>query len=187
MAFAGLIILSNDGFSPFVQLPKAHPSVKGVKVTKLRSMIPNAHEMEKDVMEKTDKTLRELKRTRRDPRVTRVGSFFRETSIDEVPQVFDVLQGYLSLIGPRPYSLMEWNMDILPNSELNPYNEFIGLLEDGLKYGITGVSAVCGRSDLEAEDRLYLETLYGKYASARVDLKILALTIPTVISRRGAY
>lgn len=111
-----------------------------------------------------------------DPRVTRVGKFLRKTSIDEIPQLINVLKGEMSLVGPRMISF--------------PELEKFGIWQDkilSVKPGITGLWQVSGRSDLPYEERVRLNLYYVEHRSILMDLKILALTIPAVLSMRGAY
>jgi exopolysaccharide biosynthesis polyprenyl glycosylphosphotransferase len=111
-----------------------------------------------------------------DPRVTRIGGFLRRTSLDELPQLWNVLRGEMSLVGPRPFVLYEadqitgWarrRLDMTP--------------------GITGLWQVLGRNDMPFEDMVKLDYLYVTNWSVWWDLKILCQTIPVVLGKRGAY
>lgn len=111
-----------------------------------------------------------------DPRVTRLGKFLRKTSIDELPQIFNVLRNEMSLVGPRM---------ICPD-ELEKYNQWdINLLT--VKPGLTGLWQVRGRSDVSYEDRVRFDMYYIRNWTIWMDLQIILQTIPTVIFRRGAY
>jgi exopolysaccharide biosynthesis polyprenyl glycosylphosphotransferase len=112
----------------------------------------------------------------RDPRVTRVGAFLRRTSLDELPQLWNVLRGDMSLVGPRPFVIYEadqitgWaarRLDMTP--------------------GITGMWQVLGRNDMPYEEMCKLDYLYVTNWSLWWDMKILCQTIPVVLGRRGAY
>ena len=113
---------------------------------------------------------------RRDPRVTRLGRMLRRMSIDELPQLVNVFRGEMSLVGPRMISFPElkkfgrWQDKILQ-----------------VKPGITGLWQVNGRSDLNYEDRVRLNVYYVDHRSLLLDLKILAKTVPVVLTGRGAY
>jgi lipopolysaccharide/colanic/teichoic acid biosynthesis glycosyltransferase len=111
-----------------------------------------------------------------DPRVTRVGRFIRKFSIDEIPQLVNVLRGDMSLVGPRPP---------LP-SEVRMY-EYYQLRRLDVKPGITGLQQVSGRSDLDFREWVALDIEYIERRSFWFDLLILLRTIPAVISTRGAY
>lgn len=113
---------------------------------------------------------------RTDPRVTPVGRFIRKYSIDELPQLFNVLQGHMSLVGPRPP---------IPD-EVESYEPWqLRRLE--VKPGLTCIWQVSGRSDIGFEDWVRLDIQYIDRMSFWLDLKLLLLTVPAVISGRGAY
>lgn len=111
-----------------------------------------------------------------DPRITRVGKIIRKLSIDELPQLFNVVKGDMVLIGPRPHLVSEYkeyDRNILPRLYCKP--------------GITGLWQVSGRADTTFEEQLNLDKTYVAQQSWWLDLKILCATIPTVITGRGAY
>ncbi|OHY69369.1 hypothetical protein BB778_09145 [Pluralibacter gergoviae] len=111
-----------------------------------------------------------------DPRVTEIGKFLRGTSLDELPQLFNVLKGDMSLVGPRP----------IVNAELERYNEEVAyyLLS---KPGMTGLWQVSGRSDVDYDTRVYLDAWYVKNWSMWNDIAILFKTIKVVLNKGGAY
>ena len=111
-----------------------------------------------------------------DPRVTKVGAFIRKTSLDEVPQLINVVRGEMSLVGPRPLPTEE--SDLLDGAALNRFD---------VKPGITGLWQVCGRSDLSYADLQHLDSAYVKSWSLIWDFRILLQTPKVVFSRRGAY
>jgi lipopolysaccharide/colanic/teichoic acid biosynthesis glycosyltransferase len=113
---------------------------------------------------------------RRDPRITRVGRVIRKLSIDELPQLWNVVRGEMSLVGPRP---------ALPREVICYTPEQVRRL-DALP-GITGLQQVSGRSNLDFERWVALDLQYIEQQSIWQDIKILLLTIPTVITGRGAY
>ena len=110
-----------------------------------------------------------------DPRITKMGAFLRNTSLDEFPQFWNVLKGDMSLIGPRP--LMEGELD----EHDGDHDRY-----EAVRPGITGWWAANGRSKLSHDKRLGLEYWYAEHASIAVDLKIIARTIRTVIIREGS-
>jgi exopolysaccharide biosynthesis polyprenyl glycosylphosphotransferase len=111
-----------------------------------------------------------------DPRVTRVGRFIRKTSIDELPQLFNVLRGEMSLVGPRP---------AVP-SEVEQYSfEAIGRLH--AMPGITGLQQISGRSDIDFKRWVELDLQYISEQSVWKDIEILIKTIPAVLFSKGAY
>lgn len=111
-----------------------------------------------------------------DPRITKVGKVIRKLSIDELPQLWNVVKGDMMLIGPRPHLVTEYHQydrNILPRLFCKP--------------GVTGLWQVSGRADTTFEEQLALDKLYVAQQSWWLDLKILIATIPTVITGRGAY
>ena len=111
-----------------------------------------------------------------DPRITRLGHFLRESSIDELPQLLNVLKGDMSLVGPRPIIL----------KELEKYGEAKGTYLS-VRPGLTGLWQVSGRNDLDYETRVALDVEYVESYSFRTDLIILMKTIRVVLEGRGAY
>jgi lipopolysaccharide/colanic/teichoic acid biosynthesis glycosyltransferase len=110
-----------------------------------------------------------------DPRVTRVGRFLRRTSLDEVPQFWNVLRGEMSLVGPRPPLLRE----------VSQYTD-LQKVRMTVPQGMTGLWQVRGRSRLKFDDMVDLDLYYALHPSLRLDAKILMATIPTVLFGRGA-
>lgn len=110
-----------------------------------------------------------------DPRVTPIGSFLRLTSLDELPQIFNIIRGEMSLVGPRPYLPREWEA-------LKDYSEIIHSVQPG----ITGLWQVSGRSDSTYEQRLILDIWYVRNWSLWLDIVILMKTIKVVLNREGA-
>lgn len=111
-----------------------------------------------------------------DPRVSKLGSFLRRTSLDELPQLLNSLLGHLSLVGPRPITPVE-----LERYGVSQHS-FLAL-----KPGITGLWQVSGRSDIGYDQRIKLDVYYAEHWSAGLDLSILARTVKTVMVRKGAY
>jgi len=111
-----------------------------------------------------------------DPRVTRVGRWLRRSSIDELPQLWNVLKGEMALVGPRPLPLDEARAD-------TPLRR----LRMAVKPGITCLWQVSGRTEIPYDEWLALDVWYVRHRSLWLDLRILARTIPAVLSARGAY
>ena len=112
----------------------------------------------------------------RDPRITAVGAFLRKTSLDELPQLFNVLAGHMSLVGPRPLN----ERDVRRFSELHLMRRF------SVVPGMTGLWQVSGRSNLGFESWIDLDLKYIDEWSLSLDFRILADTIPAVLKGRGA-
>jgi lipopolysaccharide/colanic/teichoic acid biosynthesis glycosyltransferase len=109
-----------------------------------------------------------------DPRITKVGRFLRQTSIDELPQLWNVLKGDMSLVGPRPLPLWE-------AEALNMRRRLV------VRPGLTGLWQVSGRSSLAPEERIRLDLVYVQNWNLLLDLSILLRTAPAVVGRRGAF
>ena len=146
---------------------------------KFRTMVRDAEEvLERYLLEHPE--LREEwlqdQKLRRDPRVTRVGRFLRRTSLDELPQLWNVLRGEMSLVGPRP----------IVDAEVPRYGPRFALYAQVLP-GITGLWQVSGRNDTTYEERVELDSYYVRNWSPWLDLYILARTVWVVLTARGAY
>ena len=113
---------------------------------------------------------------RDDPRVTRLGAFLRRTSLDELPQLLNVLRGEMSLVGPRP----------IVDAEAGKYGRRFETY-CAVKPGITGLWQVSGRNDVSYRTRVALDCLYVQRRSVLLDGLIIAATIPAVLARRGSY
>lgn len=142
---------------------------------KFRSMYSGADAMKAELMalNEADEVVFKMKR---DPRVTRVGYFIRKLSIDELPQIFNVIKGDMSLVGPRPPVPVEL--------ESYPFDTFRRLQTIP---GITGLQQVSGRSDLPFKSWVALDVEYIREQSLKKDIEILFKTIPVAISGKGAY
>lgn len=156
------------------------------KLYKFRSMIPNAQELlmkdpgMKKLFEEYKKNNYKL---RNDPRITRVGSFIRSHSIDEFPQLFNILGGNMSLVGPRPYYQFEIKEYINKYPHLKKEIEAMHTVLPG----ITGEWQVSGRSEIDFEKRIKMDADYARRKNILDDFKILFRTPWAVISGKGAY
>jgi exopolysaccharide biosynthesis polyprenyl glycosylphosphotransferase len=144
-------------------------------MVKFRTMVAGADRLQ-DELEEHNEAEGALFKIRDDPRVTRVGAALRRLSLDELPQVLNVLRGEMSLVGPRPLPLRDYRM-----------------LEDWHRQrylvlpGITGLWQISGRSNLSFDDLVRLDFYYLENWSIWLDVAILVKTIPAVLGRRGAY
>lgn len=146
---------------------------------KFRSMCVDAKIKLEELLETDPEAKAEWERDfklRNDPRVTKSGAFLRKTSLDELPQIFNVLKGEMSLVGPRP----------IIHEELERYGEYV---DDYLmvKPGITGMWQVSGRSDIDYEERVLLDSWYVRNWSVWIDIVMLFKTFKVVLLRKGAY
>lgn len=148
---------------------------KKLEIYKFRTMIENAEEAMKNFTEEQKKEFAENFKLENDPRVTRVGKILRKTSLDELPQIINILKGEMSIIGPRP----------VVRSELEKYgsnqDKFLSVAP-----GLTGNWAANGRSDVSYEERMALELDYVNNRSLILDMKIFFKTILSVLKGRGA-
>lgn len=148
---------------------------KNIKMYKFRSMYNNAEDMIKDFTPEQMEEWKENYKLENDPRVTKVGNFLRKTSLDELPQLFNILKGDLSVIGPRP----------VIGEELEKYGankeKFLSV-----QPGLTGYWAANGRSDTTYDERMEMELYYIDNMSLSLDIKIFLKTIITVLKREGA-
>lgn len=145
---------------------------------KFRSMVPNADEVLFKLMEENEeirKEYQENKKLKDDPRITKVGKFIRRYSIDELPQLINVLKGDMTLVGNRPY---------LPREKADMGKYFNDIVKT--KPGITGYWQVSGRSDLSFNRRLKLEQFYSNNAGLRMDIEIFFKTFGAVFGHKGA-
>lgn len=145
---------------------------------KYRSMVMNADEKLYEYLEENEEAREEYstyKKLKNDPRVTKVGHFIRNTSIDEFPQFINVLKGNMSLVGPRPY---------LPREKNDMGSLYHTVIQS--KPGITGMWQVSGRSEINFEDRMRMDVEYYYNWSLKIDIKILLKTIKKVIQKEGA-
>ncbi|MDB6087311.1 MAG: exopolysaccharide biosynthesis polyprenyl glycosylphosphotransferase family protein [Gammaproteobacteria bacterium] len=146
---------------------------------KFRTMIPNADQVLRLLLENNPELQAEWVRDhklRHDPRVTRLGRFLRRTSLDELPQLLNVLRGEMSLVGPRP----------VVREELLRYGRNVGTYL-AAKPGITGLWQVTGRNDTDYRRRVVLDTYYVRNQNLLLDLYILMKTTGVVLGGNGAY
>ncbi len=141
---------------------------------KFRTMVKNAEELKKDLARFNQLSWPDFKMDN-DPRVTRIGKILRKTSLDELPQIINVLVGDMSLVGPRPTSFAASTYELWHTERLE------------VRPGITGIWQVSGRSDVDFDERVKMDCDYIRRQSLWLDIQILAATALAVISRRGAY
>ena len=153
---------------------------KPIKVIKFRTMYTDAQERLKKLLEENPEAKKEWEtyyKLKNDPRVTKVGKFLRKTSLDELPQIFNVIKGDMSLVGPRP----------VIKEEIEKYYKEFAQYYYMVKPGITGLWQVSGRSDTDYEKRVRLDTWYVLNWSLWLDIVILIKTVKTVLKKEGAY
>jgi lipopolysaccharide/colanic/teichoic acid biosynthesis glycosyltransferase len=139
-------------------------------------MVVGADKMKDQLLEQNESGAGVIFKMKKDPRITRVGSFIRRFSIDELPQLLNVLKGDMSLVGPRPpipREVAEYTLEDRKRLHIKP--------------GITCIWQVSGRSDIPFDQQVELDKQYILSKSLFTDIKILVLTVPAVLTGKGAY
>jgi len=148
---------------------------KIIKIYKFRSMVENAEDLIQSFTPEQMKEYQENYKLADDPRITKIGKFLRKTSLDELPQLLNIIKGELSIIGPRP----------VVQDELEKYGDnaakFLSVTP-----GLTGYWAANGRSDTTYEERMEMELFYVDNLSFKLDIKVFFKTIGAVLKREGA-
>ena len=173
------LIIMLDGGSPVFGHERIGRNGRSFRCLKFRSMVPNSAEVLAKLLREDPEAAHLWATTRKlpkDPRVTSIGRFLRATSLDELPQLINVLRGQMSLVGPRP----------LPERDFEQLEEWHKKRYLVLP-GMTGLWQISGRSELDFDDLVRLDFLYLERWSVGLDLAILLKTIPAVFTRRGAF
>ena len=144
-------------------------------------MVKQADEIKETLMDQNEAS-GALFKMKNDPRITRIGRIIRKISIDELPQLFNVFMGDMSLVGPRPLPIEDSE-----NSDMD--DKFWEAIKDRAKVkpGITGLWQISGRSNIAFNEMVLLDLYYIEHQSLLFDLEILFETIPAVLFGRGAY
>ncbi len=166
------IRLDSRGPAWFTQLRTGRGG-RRFRMYKLRTMVENAEQLKKELAHLNELTFPDFK-VKNDPRITRVGRILRRTSLDELPQIFNVIRGDMSLVGPRPTSFAASTYSLWHTARLE------------VLPGLTGLWQVSGRNDLDFDERLRLDIAYIRNRSFSLDLRILLRTVTCVVSGRGA-
>ncbi|WP_413481319.1 undecaprenyl-phosphate galactose phosphotransferase WbaP [Serratia proteamaculans] len=172
-------LVSKDGGKAIYGHERVGRDGNKFKCLKFRSMVMNSQEVLKHLLENDPEARSEWDKDfklKNDPRITRVGKFIRKTSLDELPQLFNVLKGEMSLVGPRP----------VIEKELERYAGDVDYYLMA-KPGMTGLWQVSGRNDVDYDTRVYFDAWYVKNWSLWNDIAILFKTINVVLKRDGAY
>lgn len=172
-----IYIFNKDFDSIFYFQKRIGKNGKIFKLYKFRSMVPNADEVLKQMLlkKKYKKQWEKYQKFEDDPRITKIGKILRKTSLDELPQIINVLKGDMSFIGPRP----------LIEGELDSHNGNHELYES-VRPGVSGWWACNGRSSLSYEERLKLEYFYCENCNFKLDIKCIFRTIKAVVFKKGA-
>lgn len=170
------LIVKIDSKGPFIYKHKRlGKNGKIIEVYKIRTMKNNSAELFKNFTKEQKEEFEKYYKLENDPRITRVGKFLRKTSLDELPQLINILKGEMSLIGPRP--VVEKEIEKFGNKK----EEYLSVLP-----GLTGWWACNGRSDIDYDERIELEMYYIDNFSFKLDLICFFKTIKSVLKRSGA-
>ena len=157
----------------FVQL-RTGKGGRPFRMFKFRSMVTNAEELKKELAHLNELQWPDFKITN-DPRITRVGRVLRKTSLDELPQLFNILRGEMSLVGPRPTSFSPGTYRLWHTERLD------------VPPGLTGVWQITSRGSSEFDERLRLDIAYIERRCLSLDIQIIIRTVTAVLEQRGAY
>lgn len=172
-------LIKKDGGNAIYGHTRIGRNGKPFDCLKFRSMVVNSKEVLEELLANDPEAREEWEKDfklKNDPRITKVGHFIRKTSLDELPQLWNVLKGEMSLVGPRP----------IVKEELERYQEDVDYYLMA-KPGMTGLWQVSGRNDVDYETRVYFDAWYVKNWSLWNDIAILFKTINVVLKRDGAY
>lgn len=178
LIIAALVRLHDGGPALFGHV-RVGKNGRRFRCLKFRSMAPDAEDRLTALLRSDPQAREEWRRDhklRNDPRVTRIGHFLRKSSLDELPQLFNVLVGEMSLVGPRP----------IVAAEISRYGRFYSRY-CSIRPGVTGLWQVSGRNEVDYHRRVALDLLYIKRRNLFFYVWILVATVPAVLTRRGAH
>lgn len=165
LIIVSFVIVLKDGFPIIYKQERVGLSGKHFSIFKFRTMVKNAANIGPFYTSKND------------PRITKIGAFLRRTSLDEIPQLLNVLKGDMSLVGPRP------NVE----KQREEYQSDDWDLRNSVLPGITGLAQVSGRSSCSFEQRLDFDVSYVQTHNIFLDMKIIILTVSSVLLKKGSF
>lgn len=169
------VVIAMDGKSPFYLQKRVGRNGREFKMIKLRSMVPNADVLLKSYLDENAEARKEwdlMQKLKHDPRITKIGHLIRKTSLDELPQIFNVLKGEMSLVGPRP--MMPCQTSIYPGTAY--YN---------MRPGITGLWQVSERNEASFAQRAFYDNQYEVEMSLMSDISVMLRTVQVVVQASG--
>lgn len=176
MLITAVSILIESGFPIFFSQKRIREGNRVFSLLKFRSMCIDAESKKKELLEQNEVSDGVIFKMKNDPRITRVGKFIRRFSIDELPQLFNILKGDMTLVGPRPpleQEIKAYSLDDKKRLHVKP--------------GLTGLWQVSGRSETTFQKQVHLDESYIRSGSLKKDFIILLKTIPAVFKGRGSY
>ena len=179
MIVVALAIRLQDGGPILFRQTRIGRGGRTFKCWKFRSMVVDAEARLKALLESDPEARLEWakdQKLKKDPRITWLGAFLRKSSLDELPQVFNVLKGEMSLVGPRPIVV----------GEVEKYGRWFRSY-CSVRPGVTGLWQISGRNDVSYERRVALDVAYARHQSLTLYLRILIATVPAVLLRSGSY
>lgn len=174
----GVVFVATKG-NPFFSHERIGFRGKKFRVWKFRTMYVDADKRLENLLQECSTCKEEWEKDfklKEDPRITKVGNFLRKTSLDELPQLINVIRGEMSLVGPRP----------IIDDEVQKYGEYFDYFK-AVKPGITGMWQVSGRNDIDYDERVQLDVWYVRNWSIQLDIEILIKTVMVVLGRKGSY
>lgn len=176
LIFLIAILIKIDSRGPIIYKQKRlGRNGKLFTIYKFRTMVINADEVMKNFTEDQKREFQQFFKLKNDPRITRIGNILRKTSLDELPQIFNIIRGDMSIIGPRP----------VVENEICKYGD-LGSKYLSVKPGLTGWWACNGRSITTYEDRIDLEMYYIDNLSFKLDFKCFIKTVSAILKKEGA-
>ena len=179
MVIVAILVWRHDKESPFFAHRRIGLGGRPFRCFKFRSMVKNSSDVLDALIRSDEHASRQWKegqKLRDDPRITPIGRIIRASSVDELPQLFNVLRGDMSMVGPRP----------IVSDEIERYGSNFSQY-CACRPGLTGLWQVNGRSDCNYNDRVRFDIAYASQWSIWLDTFIMARTIPVIIGRKGSY
>ncbi|MFN3523120.1 MAG: sugar transferase [Phenylobacterium sp.] len=179
MVLVGLVVWLQDGGPIFFAQRRVGFQGRTFRCLKFRTMVVDADRRLEELLRTSPEARREWEadhKLRKDPRITPLGEFLRKSSLDELPQLFNVLRGEMSVVGPRP----------ITDAEICRYGRWFRYYR-AVRPGMTGMWQVSGRNHVDYRRRVALDVLYVQRRSLGCNLMILLRTIPAVLLRSGSY
>jgi exopolysaccharide production protein ExoY len=179
LVLVAVSIFLMDGGSPIFAHQRVGRGGRAFGCLKFRTMVMGSQQKLDELLARDPVALAEWERDhklRNDPRVTALGRFYRKASIDELPQLINVLRGEMSIVGPRP----------IVSAERARYGRYFAVY-CSVTPGITGIWQVCGRNDVSYRRRIACDVLYARSRSFRRNISIIAMTVPAVLKSEGSY
>jgi lipopolysaccharide/colanic/teichoic acid biosynthesis glycosyltransferase len=170
---AALIKIESPGGPVIFKQARTGKGGQRFQMYKFRTMVPNAEVLKKELMHLNVLQWPDFK-IPNDPRITRVGKFLRKTSLDELPQLINIVRGEMSLVGPRPTSFSPTTYALWHTERLD------------VTPGLTGLWQIVGRGSMEFDERVRLDVAYIERRGLMLDFRILVHTVLAVLERRGA-